>query len=447
MPKNAGTPLPEGQDVPDAVARWLAVADYVFSYWPVMVAAIFLLLALLGVAWLALGLLAVRWQRHFSTPVADPEILELVDVVQAELSCTKRIEIRQADNLATAATVGWRRPVLLLPAAWKQWTPEQRRAIVAHELAHVKNDDFLSLVLGQLGAAIHFYNPLVHWLLGRLRLEQEWAADAAAARLLGGQRRYLSTIAEIALDRNEQMLMWPARSFLPTKNTFLRRIAMLRDNKLPEPQAAGLLRVFLISAVVVVGFCAAGLRGPAVEKQALADEPAQNIPEKTPSTAAIETKSDSVDEIDLSFLPPWANMFLIVRPQTALAIPELASWVKMNMESNSRLLQGQAMSALHQFTIVAGVGGYIIYQFDKPTEATVFLPQEDSVHVKMKEGKKLYETKKGFFLQIDDKTIIEAAAESLFDMYLSNTRGALPAWIPAEDMENAPEGSDSLGKR
>ena len=47
-------------------------------------------------------------------------------------------------------------------------------------------NDFIALLVGQFGLALHFYHPLLHWLIGRLRLEQELAADAAAAEFPAG---------------------------------------------------------------------------------------------------------------------------------------------------------------------------------------------------------------------------------------------------------------------
>ena len=78
------------------------------------------------------------------------------------------------------ATVGWRRPTLLLPADWRDWGETDRRAVVAHELAHVRRGDYVAGVWAQFCVAFHFYQPLVHWLTARLRLEQELAADAWA---------------------------------------------------------------------------------------------------------------------------------------------------------------------------------------------------------------------------------------------------------------------------
>ena len=200
----------------------------------------------------------------------DVSLLELIEVLRAELGCRRPVEVRQADDLATAATIGWRRPVVLLPVDWTAWTPEQRRAVLAHEIAHAGSDDFLAILVGQLGLVLHFYHPLLHWLMNRLRLQQELAADAAAAGVSGGQRRYLTTIAELALRQQDRPLLWPARTFLPTRTTFLRRIAMLRDSKLRIHRLSPVARLTTIGAVLLCGLLVAGMRGPAEPPQAFA---------------------------------------------------------------------------------------------------------------------------------------------------------------------------------
>ena len=72
-------------------------------------------------------------------------------------------------------------------AAGASWDDRERRAVLAHELAHIRRDDYLAGLAAQVSLALHFYHPLVHALAGRLRLEQELAADAWGARLSGGR--------------------------------------------------------------------------------------------------------------------------------------------------------------------------------------------------------------------------------------------------------------------
>ncbi len=120
--------------------------------------------------------------------------------------------------------------MLLLPADWRTWDPDERRAVLAHELAHVRRGDFAAGVAAQLAVALHFYHPLAHWLAARLRLEQELAADAWGARLSGGKPSYLATLAQMALRRDGRAITWPARAFLPSHGTFVRRIEMLKNH-------------------------------------------------------------------------------------------------------------------------------------------------------------------------------------------------------------------------
>lgn len=254
--------------------------------WPSIVAVLFFAAMALGLAWLLLGVMAVRRERLRCRPVSDRELLELVDVLCAELGCCREIEIRQSDDLATAATVGWRRPVLLLPTDWTTWTADQRRAILAHEIAHVRGHDFLALFFGQLGLVLHFYHPLLHWLMNRLRLEQELAADAAAAGISGGQRKYLTTIAELALQQQDRPLSWHASAFLPTQTTFLRRIAMLRSSTGRLNQVSPITKWTTVSIVLFCGLLASGLRAPAQQPK-----PSDNEPGKAKHNSFLEEQT------------------------------------------------------------------------------------------------------------------------------------------------------------
>lgn len=256
--------------------------------WPAVMAAIVFAGVACRVVWLALGMLAVRWQRRSSLPVQDRVLSELIDVLCAELGCSRPIEVRQSDDLVTAATIGWRYPVLLLPPDWRTWNEGERRAVLAHEIAHARSHDCLVVLCGQLALMLHIYHPLLHWLASCLRLEQELAADAAAASVSGGQRQYLVTIAELALRQQDRPLVWPARTFLPTRTTFLRRISMLRDNKLAVDRLSPSARFIVVGSVVLGAILVAGLRGPVGQPQAVAAEqtkPATAQESADPATA------------------------------------------------------------------------------------------------------------------------------------------------------------------
>jgi beta-lactamase regulating signal transducer with metallopeptidase domain len=292
-----------GTGTSSAVSFWQAIREALLRpqaagpesawRWPATIAALLFAALLCGLVRLVLSVAAVDRVWFRSRPVLDGEISELVDVLRAELGCRRPIEVRQSDELVTAATIGWLRPVVLLPADWRSWTTEQRHAVLAHEVAHAQSHDLLALFCGQLGLVLHFYHPLVHWLVSRLRLEQELAADTAAAGISGGRWKYLTTIAELALRQQDHPLSWSAQTFLPTQNTFLRRIAMLRDSKLRLDRLSPVSRLLIMGLVLLGGLLVAGLRVPAGPSAALADDAVKAAAEE-PSTSPGEGPASEI---------------------------------------------------------------------------------------------------------------------------------------------------------
>ncbi|MGO8753093.1 MAG: M56 family metallopeptidase [Thermoguttaceae bacterium] len=400
-------------------------------HWPAMAAVLLLSAMACGLGWLVLGVMAVRWQRLRSRPVADSKLLELIDRLRAELECQRPVEARQSDDLATAATIGWQRPVVLLPADWTSWTADQRRAVLAHEIAHARSHDFLALLFGQVGLVLHFYHPLLHWLMGRLRLEYELAADAAAASVSGGQRQYLRTIAELALHRQDRPLLWPARTFLPTRTTFLRRIAMLRDSKLRFDRLSPVTRLITVGAMLLCGLLVAGLRGPSGSVAATAADTVQ--------TAVAD------DSIDTTYMIEKASLMVVMRPAAVFARPELAALAKLLEQSGNMVPPGTRLADFRQITVImpeADISGpreIVVLQWVKPiAEAELVRQLADKKYtVKELNGKKMYIPSTGgtVVLLCDEYTEVEVHSEQLIGIYLAGKLGVLPKWLPAKAWE------------
>ncbi len=258
------------QEAAVSISLWSRARAFLTGNWIGILAALYCVGLVLMLIRIALGFAAVRSYRRHSHPVTDRRLGELADVVCAQLGCTTGIELRESTRLSTPATIGWLRPMLLLPANWRSWTDDERRAVLAHEIEHVRRHDFAAWMAAQLGVALHFYHPLVHGLANRLRLQQELAADAAAARVVGGQRQYVSTLAAMALRQADQPLAWPVRAFLPNSQTFVRRIEMLHRSKPLRGDVSRPVMFLAVSAIVLAAVCAAGIRGSVAGEQVAA---------------------------------------------------------------------------------------------------------------------------------------------------------------------------------
>jgi beta-lactamase regulating signal transducer with metallopeptidase domain len=224
---------------------------------------------------LALGLWAVRRLRRQSRPLVDARLRGLLDELHAALELWRPVELRELPDLGTPATVGWRRPLVLLPRDWRAWSDAERRSVLAHELAHVRHGDYAAWLLAQVGAALHGYHPLVRWLLGRLQGDQELTADAVAAHHAGGPTPYVQALCRLALRHGGRGMEGPARAFLPVRLSLVRRIAMLRkrnwEGERPLPWSR---RLILGAVLLAAGVAIAGLRRPALAEDKPKGEPA-----------------------------------------------------------------------------------------------------------------------------------------------------------------------------
>ena len=172
-------------------------ADRSQSGWAIA-AILFLAGAAFGLLRLGGGLWAVFDLRRRSRLILDEATLRLMRQLREEIDCRSPVELRECPGLGAPAAAGWLRPLVLLPADWRDWGEDELRAALAHELAHVRRSDFLLGLLARLGLAVHFYHPLLYWLAGRLRLHRSWPPTASPPRSLGGRDAYLRGLARLA---------------------------------------------------------------------------------------------------------------------------------------------------------------------------------------------------------------------------------------------------------
>jgi beta-lactamase regulating signal transducer with metallopeptidase domain len=304
----------------ERVASAASVAESAGRPWAVAGAGLLLSAAGLGLLRLAIGVWGLRTCLRRSQPVQDPDLLHMVAGLQKEIGWTAPVSVVESADLGTPATFGWRRPVVVLTADWRAWPLTERRAALAHELAHVARRDCLARLVAHLGVALHFYHPLLHWLAGRLHLEQELAADAVAARCSGGSRPYLAALAHLALRHAGRPAPGPVPSLFSPTGMLMRRIDMLRaTNKESRKNQGRWTCRLLVGLVAAAGVC---LLSPV--------EPGPKAAAGTPhddGTAPVAAAQP--EPFELSYLPPDTPCVLALRPAAVLRRPALARYTAL----------------------------------------------------------------------------------------------------------------------
>jgi hypothetical protein len=275
---------------------------------------------------LLVGLWAVRLCRRRGGMVDDPGLLALLDDLRRLMGCRQRVELREAFDVTTPATAGWWHPVVLLPDDWRSWDDSERRAVLAHELAHIIRGDYTTGLMARAAVVLHAYHPLVRWMAGRLQIQQELAADALGARFAGGRSRYLVALSRLALRQDGRSPCWPARAFLPRRGTLIRRIAMLnQETETVDRTWPGSRRVCVGLYLMVIAGGVAMLRGPALG--AGADPPADAVREAVPAARTAEPGEEK--PIELVYIPDNAVGAIAFRPAATFRRPGMEKLAEM----------------------------------------------------------------------------------------------------------------------
>src|SRR5579872_1572706 len=126
----------------------------------------------------------LRWRRIHAA-VRSGSLLAL----QAD------VPVLSSPALLEPGIFGIFRPVLLLPEGiMGRLAPEHLKAILAHELCHVRRRDNLTAALHMVVEAIFWFHPLVWWLGVRLIEERERACDEEVLRVGNAPQVYAESI-------------------------------------------------------------------------------------------------------------------------------------------------------------------------------------------------------------------------------------------------------------
>jgi beta-lactamase regulating signal transducer with metallopeptidase domain len=115
-------------------------------------------------------------------------LIEVPAEVSARFSqIAKRIGIRRkidlfiSEQIPGPMTLGALRSVILLPvSAITHLSPEQLEVVLAHELAHIRRNDYLWNMVQTMVETLFFFHPAVWWVSGSLRQQRELCCDDVA---------------------------------------------------------------------------------------------------------------------------------------------------------------------------------------------------------------------------------------------------------------------------
>jgi beta-lactamase regulating signal transducer with metallopeptidase domain len=153
-------------------------------------------------------------------------------------------------------TWGWRTPRILLPPGSEDWPADRIRAVLCHELAHVRRGDWVVQVTAELLRGIYWFNPVVWAVCRSLRCESEQASDDAALHCGIADTEYAEHLLDVVRSLRQSRRAWSYALSMAHPSTLERRFKAILNpsanrHALTRTSVLATLGAFLIVALSV----------------------------------------------------------------------------------------------------------------------------------------------------------------------------------------------------
>src|SRR5215204_2897124 len=234
-------------------------------------------------------------QKLFTTAIykVNPELRAFLKHMAAQMGLKKDVRIWLSNLVDTPLTIGFWKPVILLPVAVvNQLSLQQAEAVILHELNHIRrNDYFINLLIACMDILL-FFNPFVRILTHIIKNERENSCDDMVLQFRYDAGQYANAL--LLLEKNR--MLTSAVTINATgrsKKLLLKRVERILNktssrNTLNQKLVAYILSAFLIG---LIGFYNPG-----------------KVIVKTIDTVQKESPNTNVNTEQVSFTTPADNI-------------------------------------------------------------------------------------------------------------------------------------------
>lgn len=179
--------------------------------------------------------------------------------IAGQMNIQKKVNIWVSELVSSPVTIGFLKPVILVPlAAINHLTPQQLEAVLLHELSHIKRSDyFINLIINFIQAILYF-NPFVKAFVKIVEREREKSCDEMVLQFQYDSHEYASAL--LTLEKTSHINKPLAIAAAGKKNDLLNRIESILGVEKKQIFSfqrvaglfTGLLIVFLLNAILII---------------------------------------------------------------------------------------------------------------------------------------------------------------------------------------------------
>jgi prepilin-type processing-associated H-X9-DG protein len=296
--------LPEPSLTETVMARLEAALPYCVIGW-------FLGVAALSV-WYLGGWCQLQKLRRIGTKTVSDCVEASASLLAQRLGIRRAVGIVESALVQVPTVIGWLKPVILLPATALTGLDEvQLRAMIAHELAHIKRCDYGVNIAQTVVEILGFYHPAVWWASRQIRVERENCCDDIAIQLLQSPKEYAKALFSMEAIRAKQLNLAVAANGAPLTNRIARLIG---NNPNPHPKSGwipSVIAILMIIGLLIPAALALKTDGKVIETKDLI-----GLTNVKPDEMTVERLADICEAIESSIFDVAVDYQWYVDPPT-----------------------------------------------------------------------------------------------------------------------------------
>jgi len=201
------------------------------------------------------GLAYSQRLKSYKTSVLSEQWASKIAELSKQLGIKRSIQILESAIIKVPVVIGSFKPVILMPIGIVSGlSHEQIEAILAHELAHIKRNDYLVNIFQSIVEVLFFYHPAIWWISKNIRNERENACDDIAILANIDRKALAKALTNLEVLNQEKTLL--ALAFSGNKTSLLNRVKrILNPQKTKVTMKEGFITIcILLASLSIMSF-------------------------------------------------------------------------------------------------------------------------------------------------------------------------------------------------
>jgi bla regulator protein blaR1 len=168
--------------------------------------------------------------RRVNTSRADEQLIRQVHELAEHIGIFRIIKVFESATINVPLVIGHLKPIILIPVGMTaNLTAGEVEAVLLHELAHIRRNDYLINMIQRISEIIFFFNPGLRWTSALLRIERENCCDDIAVNTTKSKVQLVEALIRFREDAMSRRGY--AMGLFSKRNLLLHRVSRMVYNK------------------------------------------------------------------------------------------------------------------------------------------------------------------------------------------------------------------------